>query len=922
MEVGSAYPASVVDQGLKTASVTKSYARNSTAQRKHPLMSKTNLGATNQPAALANIYSAVRRPGLATGVAGGSGYIRKAEVVDLACQRAQIGDLAPCNSLDGIADKRKTLFVDLSACGKPLPLEDCNCVHLSFPSTLLRRPKFQFVQLARTLDQDSQNTLAVQIQKCDTFVFYDDASTMHECSIHTYQALTKIIPYLEDRKNFHPRYFLLQLKNDSGGPSRSGINEPVSTSLKRDGIESKPEKRPVLNQKPCGAKNKLKVNLKITIPCRNSKNDNSNTMFVQSLKKDSIHYSPDSLRKYFTFHIPDELTIDNSVLPQWLKPFSHVGDKNLLRILDSFELLEKMEVNRLERCLQSSMGNEANEEAQQNNQTVVRAHREPMARRIYSFRQLQRQFRPNRHDYDSDNDSYHQPENCKLKMDIHEEIHDGQNIEILSKLKHANNEIMSRAAKNGETLNGYKSGSHMLSVENHPTGCSAKEEFDVKIDEDEDEDEVAETPLDDYLMTRGIQSFTKNRYSNILPYEHSRVKLEPSPVWPDSSGKTLSKKSSSGSSASNSVIRKRRNSYFSQDFRPKERESDSIDSQSSNKPSTTQSFNSPSNQLKGNSAENDSFNDYFNANYLKIPQINPDYNYIATQAPLPSTLDDFWKVVISNGVRVIISLNSDDELSMRKWDIYWNCKTLKKFDVQVKQSYDNVGGVKGCILRVFNVQRKLEDMLEKPVADAANKCEGSDSKYDFGVLKRKKTAPGEQEDHTDEPLKSGSYTVYQLQYTKWLDSCGIVMADVLKLHRMKALLQKRPEEFLENLEHGKAYHDIMRNDSTVCLQESKSDTDLKSQQSPVLVHCSAGCGRTGVFITLDFLLSVLESPFDKSNRIDVWNMSQDLIFIIVNELRKQRISMVQNLTQYITCYEGILEYFALRKNVDVNKLVC
>jgi len=63
--------------------------------------------------------------------------------------------------------------------------------------------------------------------------------------------------------------------------------------------------------------------------------------------------------------------------------------------------------------------------------------------------------------------------------------------------------------------------------------------------------------------------------------------------------------------------------------------------------------------------------------------------------------------------------------------------------------------------------------------------------------------------------------------------------------------------------------------------------------SPILVHCSAGVGRTGVYVALDILLQQIRDH----DMIDVFNC--------VANLRRQRVRMVQTVEQYITIYNEI-----------------
>lgn len=83
-------------------------------------------------------------------------------------------------------------------------------------------------------------------------------------------------------------------------------------------------------------------------------------------------------------------------------------------------------------------------------------------------------------------------------------------------------------------------------------------------------------------------------------------------------------------------------------------------------------------------------------------------------------------------------------------------------------------------------------------------------------------------------------------------------------------------------------------------------TSKCSPDNPLIVHCSAGVGRTGVFIALDHLLQELESGQLLRVTGDV-----DPVFETVNQMREQRMMMVYNEMQFHFIYE------VLREKVDL-----
>uniref|UniRef100_H2ZVC1 protein-tyrosine-phosphatase n=1 Tax=Latimeria chalumnae TaxID=7897 RepID=H2ZVC1_LATCH len=63
----------------------------------------------------------------------------------------------------------------------------------------------------------------------------------------------------------------------------------------------------------------------------------------------------------------------------------------------------------------------------------------------------------------------------------------------------------------------------------------------------------------------------------------------------------------------------------------------------------------------------------------------------------------------------------------------------------------------------------------------------------------------------------------------------------------------------------------------------------------IVVHCSAGAGRTGCFIAVDIMLDMAENE----GVVDIFNC--------IRELRSQRVNMVQTEEQYVFVHDAILE---------------
>ncbi|KAI9700728.1 MAG: hypothetical protein M1836_002097 [Candelina mexicana] len=331
------------------------------------------------------------------------------------------------------------------------------------------------------------------------------------------------------------------------------------------------------------------------------------------------------------------------------------------------------------------------------------------------------------------------------------------------------------------------------------------------------------------IQIAGIEKGAKNRYNNIWPYDHSRVKLQGVP---------------SGSC------------------------------------------------------------DYVNANHVRAAWSSK--SYIATQGPIPTTFDDFWRVVWEQDVRVIVMLTAETEGGQLKCHTYWS------------------GHEYGPLKLTFHSEKKLSLETNRPVRPGPGRRRSTDS----NIPEKDAASLGSDRPHVIIRKFALAHDFYpfqpmreitQIQYSNWPDFGA----------------PAHPAHVLGLVEHCNAA--VRAANSPVF--PPRSGVSDPPRDRPVLVHCSAGCGRTGTFCTVDTVIDMLKrqrsarltSVPENAMRLDshpgepptassdtpndddndwIHRDDQDLIAKTVEDFRDQRLSMVQSLRQYVLCYETVLEWFA------------
>lgn len=323
------------------------------------------------------------------------------------------------------------------------------------------------------------------------------------------------------------------------------------------------------------------------------------------------------------------------------------------------------------------------------------------------------------------------------------------------------------------------------------------------------------------------RNISKNRYKNILPYDYTRV--------------ILNKPSSSTLSTRNNNYENNINGNHNHQQQPHAHLTSANDITNNSVQNHNLNTNG-SNPATTNNNNSDS--DYINANYIKLvnddeaisPRTKPLEHskiYIATQGPLPNTVNDFWWMVWQEKSDCIVMVTREVERGKNKCYRYWPTMEQK-----IQQS----GPIEVMIMSEIQ-KRALDD--DYTLREFELRYKGSDENNDCRTIRR----------------------VLHYQYHAWPDQ-----------HTPTS-----PSSILKFLD----------------------DINRKKPSSPMIVHCSAGIGRSGALIVIDMLIDQLKH-YGLTKEIDIQR--------IVKVARAQRSGLVQTEAQYKFIYLAIQHFVTSMKH--------
>ncbi|KAL8337584.1 hypothetical protein RB598_006470 [Gaeumannomyces tritici] len=332
------------------------------------------------------------------------------------------------------------------------------------------------------------------------------------------------------------------------------------------------------------------------------------------------------------------------------------------------------------------------------------------------------------------------------------------------------------------------------------------------------------------VQLSGIEKGSKNRYNNILPFEHTRVRLNE--------------------------------------------------------------------KLSGEC-------DYINASHITSSRSHK--RYISTQGPLPATFEDFWSMIWEQDVRVIVMLTAEQEGGQLKCHPYWRGKefgpirlvALSEKKVSLDIDKHRVGPLapnpppnpkQTTRHSRPNPSTPGPQTTRSPMPSTEGRRRSNTATDPFGFNLSRGGSDGAGRPQLSPTASETSFVIVRkfalshsahpfapireithLHYPSWPDfgapaqpSHLLALVELANVMQRAALPLDVSSAIAASADKEKLSPQDSNNVRDFVHEVWNDDPVGESQARPILVHCSAGCGRTGTFCTVDTVVDMLKRQRQKA----------------------------------------------------------
>jgi len=330
---------------------------------------------------------------------------------------------------------------------------------------------------------------------------------------------------------------------------------------------------------------------------------------------------------------------------------------------------------------------------------------------------------------------------------------------------------------------------------------------------------------------------------------------------------------------------------------------------------------------------------FFNASTIE----GKDRTYIATQHPLPSTVLDFWQMVLAEKPDVVIMLNKHEYDQVKRYPNepelvqYWPGTAKSGFvDTILLEDNESGGTVKISVLpepvehdivelengptTSPNSAKKVRRNSNEPVPgldlsqpnntnnvnnngadnlDTNNNNSNNSNQSNNDNVNITPIDPDTSTVHTDteygrEHISNNGYREYKLN-------------PQIEYSRLHVEYNGAHHQFWHIRCGGWKDQDAPDLDLFTDLWnlvQEKLKTHKTGEKHKLVIHCTGGVGRTGTFIAVDIAGQELKEK-QKSGKWEEFSIEK-----VISFLRKKRMNMVGSVSQYIFCHRAALNLFA------------